>query len=111
MRTPYREHEGRHDMITKLSPSDLARLRATASHPEYAEFLGTLTVGEGGRVDVAAANVGRQTIKNRINAAAAATGVKVKHLRSNADTVVFEMVAAGDPPKQRRGRPPKVATQ
>jgi hypothetical protein len=97
----------RHDVFTKLSPTDLARHRVTGARPEYAEFLRTLSVGEGGRVDVAKTGVSRQTVKNRINAAAAATGVKVKYLRRRGDDLVFEVVGAVEPPKRRGGRPRK----
>ena len=61
-------------MFTKLSPTDLARHRTTRSHPEYAEFLASLSVGEGGRVDLSKTGVKRQTVKNRLNSAAAGCG-------------------------------------
>lgn len=98
-------------MFQKLSASDLARHRAVGSNPEYAEFLAGLNPGEGGRISAADAGVGRQTVKNRLNSAAAATGITIKFVRSSADTVVFVVVGAAEAPKRRRGRPPKNAAK
>jgi hypothetical protein len=89
-------------MFQRLTAADLARHRAVGSNPEYVEFLTGLTPGEGGRINAADAGVGRQTVKNRLNSAAAATGVKIKFVRSSADTVVFEVVGAAEAPKRRR---------
>ena len=96
-------------MFTKLSPTDLARHRTTRSHPEYAEFLASLSVGEGGRVDLSKTGVKRQTVKNRLNSAAAGCGIKVKFVRSAADLVVFQVLGPSEEPKRRRGRPAKKA--
>ncbi len=96
-------------MFRKLSATDLLHHRATGSHPEYAEFLSTLSVGEGGRVNLTATGGSRQTHKNRLNAAAASMGIKLHYLRAGATALVFEVVAAPEAPKPPRGRRPKSA--
>lgn len=73
-------------MIRKLTAAQLA------ARPEYVHFLQGLAVGEGGMARVADEGVGRQSLKNRISAAATAAGVAIKYHRSGADTVVFEVV-------------------
>ena len=78
-------------MFQKLSRADLDLRRATSRFPEYVAFVGDLKKGEGGVVDVAAAGVGRQTVKNRLKAGADAVGDKIKFLRSSRDIVVFEV--------------------
>jgi hypothetical protein len=97
-------------MFQKLSPLELERHRVGRSAPEYAEFVASLDVGEGGLVNIPETRVTRQTVKNRLNAAATAQGRKLKFLRRRGDTLVFEVMAASDEPKRRRGRPPKSAT-
>jgi hypothetical protein len=79
-------------MFQKLTRTDLERYRAVGRFQEYVDFLGELKKGEGARIDVAAAGVGRQSVKNRLNTSAAAAGVEIKFLRSKADAVVFEVV-------------------
>lgn len=74
-------------MIRKLTAAQLA------ARPEYVHFLQGLAVGEGGMARVADEGVGRQSLKNRISAAAQAAGVSIKYHRSGADSVVFEVVA------------------
>jgi hypothetical protein len=94
-------------MFTKLSPMDVQRHRSANALPAYAEFLQSLSVGEGGRVDVTAAGVGRQTVKNRLNAAASATGTRIKFLRSDEKTLVFEVLGGAEAQVRRRGLPRK----
>ena len=77
-------------MIERLSRVELDRFRATAAHPEY-QVLGEMRKGEGGKIVVADAGVGRQSVKNRLNATAKALGVDIKFLRSGTDIVVFEI--------------------
>jgi hypothetical protein len=79
-------------MFQKLNRQELDRFRTTASYPEYAEFLSDMRKGDGGRITVAEAGVGRQTIKNRLNSAAAALGMQIKFVRSRSDDVVFEVI-------------------
>jgi hypothetical protein len=92
--------------LQKLSRDDVANLRGGAKpgrNSEYAQFLQSLRIGEGGKAVVANEGVSRQSVKNRLNAASAATGVNLKYLRSGADEVVFEVVEAGAVTR-RRGR-------
>jgi hypothetical protein len=96
-------------MIQKLSRTDLELHRAIRSNPEYADVFTSLKPGEGALVNVKDEGATRQTLKNRLNAAAAATGVKIKFLRSKPDILVFEMLAPNDVMPRRRGRPPKSA--
>jgi hypothetical protein len=79
-------------MFQKPTRADLERYRAVGRFQEYVDFLGELKKGEGARIDVAVAGVGRQSVKNRVSACAAAAGVEIKYLRSGADSVVFEVV-------------------
>jgi hypothetical protein len=79
-------------MFQKLNRTEVERFRATASFPEYVEFVGDIRKGDGGRVDVQAAGVGRQTVKNRLKASADATGMQIKFMRSRPTEVVFEVV-------------------
>jgi hypothetical protein len=80
-------------MFQKLTKADLERYRGVSSFPEYADFIGGLKPGEGGVVDVAAAKVGRQTVKNRLKASANALGVPIRFVRSKPETVVFMVKA------------------
>ena len=80
-------------MFQKLNHTDIERYRATNSYPEYVEFLNDMRKGEGGRVDVVATGVGRQTVKNRLKASASASGIQIKFLRSRPTDVIFEVLA------------------
>ena len=80
-------------MFQRLSKTELDRYRGTSSFPEYVDFLGTLKPGEGGKIDVVAAKVGRQTVKNRLRASAEALGIGLRFIRSKQDQVVFEVTA------------------
>ena len=80
-------------MFEKMSRMDLERFRATGSFPDYVAFLGDMRKGDGGRIDVASAGVGRQTVKNRLKISAEALGLQVKFVRSKPTDVVFEVVA------------------
>ena len=82
-------------MIERLTADQLDQIRAVGRNTEYVEFLASLRKGQGGRVNVAESGVSRQSVKNRVNAAAAAAGVQIKHLRSGQDVVVFEVVGKG----------------
>jgi hypothetical protein len=77
-------------MIQKLNRVELDRYRVTASFPEYAE-IADMRKGDGGKVVVTEANVGRQTVKNRLKATSSAYGLRIKFLRSKPDVVVFEV--------------------
>jgi len=85
--------ERRCEVFEKLTRADLEPFRASGSNPEYAEFVGSLRKGEGGRVVVAKAGVGRQTVKNRLKSAATSVGQEIRFVRSATDEVVFEVVA------------------
>lgn len=80
-------------MFQKLSRAELERYRLTASFPEYTDFLTDMRKGDGGRVSVVEANVGRQTVKNRLKATASSLGMQIKFVRSKSDEVVFEVKA------------------
>lgn len=95
--------------LIKLSAAELSGLGARRSaSPEYVRFLRGLSVGEGGQGTVASEGASRPTIKNRLNRAADEAGVQLKYHRSNAETVIFEVVSTEHAPR-RRGRPPKSA--
>jgi hypothetical protein len=79
-------------MIHKLTRSELDHYRTTSSFPQYLDGLRDLRKRDGGKVLVAEAGVGRQTIKNRLNATALALGIKIKFVRSRSEEVVFEVV-------------------
>ena len=79
-------------MFEKLTATELERVQATASFPEYFEFVSDLRTGQGGRVDVAKAGVSRQTVKNRVQRSAEAAGAEIRFIRSGMDSVVFEVV-------------------
>jgi hypothetical protein len=80
-------------MFQKLSRAELDRYRVTASFPEYSDFLSELRPGQGGKVSVTEAGVGRQTIKNRLKASAGALGMGIKFVRARGDDVVFEVTS------------------
>jgi hypothetical protein len=80
-------------MFQRMNRNDIERYRATHSYPEYVAFLNDLRKGEGGRVDVVATGVGRQTVKNRLKASASASGMQIKFLRSRPTDVIFEVLA------------------
>jgi hypothetical protein len=98
--------------LQKLSRADVAALhdrggsKGRAGNTESIQFLKTLSIGEGGKAVVATEGVSRQSVKNRLNAAAKATGVSITYHRTGAEEVVFEVVEAGSAPR-RRGRKPK----
>lgn len=82
-------------LFQKLTKMDLAAHSSggrRGARPEYVEFIKDLRLGQGGKVDVVAANTTRQTVKNRINSAATEVGRKIKFIRSSSDLVVFEIV-------------------
>lgn len=78
--------------IKKLTAAQVDARRTGTANEEYVEFLKKLKAGEGGEATVAHEGVSRQTIKNRLNKAAAVAGVKIKYFRSSPDQVVFEVV-------------------
>jgi hypothetical protein len=94
--------------LQKLSAADLAggpgRSRVSE---EYVHFMRGLRPGEGGRASVKDEGVTRQSVKNRLKAAAEVAGVNVRFVRSGNDEVVFQVVEAGAAAPKRRGRPPK----
>ena len=94
--------------ITILSAQELALRRARAgAHAEYVDALTSMQVGQGAEVDVAAEGVSRQMVKNRLSKAAESLGVSIKYLRSDSNTVVFELLGAPEEKPRRRGRQPK----
>jgi hypothetical protein len=80
-------------VFEKMNRADIDRYRVSRAYPEYMAFVSDIRKGEGGRVDVAAAGVGRQTVKNRLKNSAAASGTQIKFLRSRPTEVVFEVLA------------------
>ena len=95
-------------MLTKLTREQLA------ARPDYVMVLQGLAVGEGGMATTATEGTSKITIKNRLSAAAQATGITLKFHRSDENTVVFEVVGREAEPVtktpytgRRRGRPPR----
>ena len=78
--------------IKKLTAAQVDARRSGSANEEYVEFLKKLKSGEGGETTIADEGVSRQTIKNRLNKAAAVADVKIKFIRSASDQVVFEVV-------------------
>jgi len=62
-----------------------------SANSEYVEFLQGLRVGEGGQSTVAREGVGKVSIKQRLDRAAEVVGVKIRYLRTNNETVVFQV--------------------
>lgn len=82
-------------IFQKLTKTDIAAHtggQRRGANEEYVEFLKTVRVGQGGRVDVKQAEVSRQTVKNRLNRAASDLGKGISYVRSSPDWVVFEIV-------------------
>ena len=80
--------------LQKLTRADLASgtgRSASRANPEYVSFLASTTPGDGGRAMVAAEGTTRQTVKNRLTAAANAAGVSIKFHTSGPDEVIFEV--------------------
>lgn len=96
-------------MFERLSAEQLARRGSgRGADPEYVKFVQSLSLGEGGRIDVTKAGVSRQSVKARAQRAAQEVGCEIKFHRSGADEVVFEVVSAsGSGVSRRRGRPRK----
>ncbi len=95
-------------MLTRLTREQLA------ARPEYVRFMQTLAVGEGGMATTADEGVGKQSVKNRLSAAARAAGVKIKYHHSDENTVIFAVVGRTTDPLttapytgKQRGRPPR----
>ncbi len=78
--------------LEKLSKAQLEGRTGRGANSEYVGFLKGLKVGDGGRAVVAQERATRQTVKNRLNAAATEAGVKIKFLRSSPEEVVFKVV-------------------
>lgn len=91
--------------LQKLTRAQLAGAGDAGVYLPYCQFLAGLSAGDGGRATVADEGVSRQTIKARLNAAAAASDMEIKFHRSGKDEVIFEVVNA--PERPRRGRRPK----
>lgn len=68
----------------------LSRNQVTA-HPEYVDFVQSLRVGEGGESTVERERVGKVSIKQRLDRAAGVVGVKIRYIRSDKETVVFQV--------------------
>lgn len=84
--------------LEKLSRAEIESLRSGGSReadPEYVRFMRTMKPGDIGRGSIKAERVTKQSLKNRLNKAAAAAGVKIKFLRSrrggDPDIVMFEL--------------------
>jgi hypothetical protein len=61
-------------------------------HQEYVEFLSSARLGSGGRLIVSDEGTSRQTVKNRMKAAAAAAGKNIAFKRCPSEEVVFQIV-------------------
>ena len=77
----------------KLSRKDFEKAPPAKKENPAMSFVKTLKIGEGGFITTEMANVGRQTVKAKVKAAAADLGVKVKFHRCAANEVRFEIVA------------------
>jgi len=77
----------------KLTKAELAGPRAMGGNvpAEYVSFLRGLKPGEGGRAVLADEGATKITVRRRLEAAAAATGVPLRFLRSPAGEVKFEV--------------------
>jgi len=79
----------------RLTGPELRALRhagGSRALSEYVAFLGDISLGQGGKVNVSAAKVSRHTVKNRLKSAARGARKEIKFLRSGEETVVFEVV-------------------
>jgi hypothetical protein len=84
--------------LEKMSRAEMETYRgggARVADQEYVRFLRTLKPGEGGRANAKTEGVTRQSMKNRLNKAAVAAGVKIKYLRiprgGDPDVLLFEL--------------------
>lgn len=78
--------------LEKLSKAQLDSRSGRGANTEYVNFMKGSKTGDGGRAIVAQERATRQTVKNRLNAAAAEAGVKIKFLRSKPEEVIFKIV-------------------
>jgi len=79
--------------FTKLSAAQLSSGAPATPASAYARFLAGLEAGEGGRATTKAEGVSRQTIKNRLTAAAAEVGATIKFHRCPENEVIFEVTS------------------
>lgn len=80
--------------IIAMSKKELEETPTTSRglHQEYVDFLSSARLGSGGKLIVKDEGVSRQSVKNRLGKAAAATGKNIKYKRSPATEVVFQVV-------------------
>jgi len=76
------------------------------AHEQYMPALAKMKPGTGGRIVVSKEGASRQTIKNRLLAAAQQLEMPISFLRADPDTVMFQVVDMSQAPK-KRGRPRK----
>jgi hypothetical protein len=78
--------------LEKLTASQLTKQpRGRRRKPEYAEFIRNLRSGEGGRASVETEKATKQTLKNRLKAAAEDAGVNIEFIRSSPREVLFRV--------------------
>lgn len=78
--------------IQAMKKKDFENVVSSAGNAEYVAFLKDAKVGEGGKLEVSAEGVSRQSIKNRLTQASKITGTQIKFYRSSAEEVVFQVV-------------------
>jgi hypothetical protein len=78
------------------------------SQAEYQGYLAELSVGDGGELTPEEGEK-RLTVKNRLKAAAKASGKEIEFLRTRGEAVRFKVTGETEPvvPKRRGGRPRK----
>ena len=77
--------------LEKLTAKDLGQRPKGRPNQEYVKFLDSLRSGEGGRATTKGEKATKQTIKNRLKIASAASGVKIRFLRTPPDVVMFRI--------------------
>lgn len=89
-----------------LETEDLDRLRkGSVSASEYIPLLQGLNPGQGGLFDLEEVGIKRPALKNRLQAAAAQSGVVIRFMRSSPNQVIFEVLPPGTVIPKRTGGP------
>lgn len=92
--------------IKILESDELAKLRkGSVSAGPYVGVLQGMQPGQGGVIEVTEDGPGRPSIKNRLKAASEMAGIPIQFVRSDANTVVFEVFPPGTVFPKRQGGP------
>jgi hypothetical protein len=75
--------------LDKVSAKELNRRPKGRPRRDYVDFLSGLRSGDGGRTTTEREKATKQTVKNRLNTAAAHAGVKIFYKRTPPNEVVF----------------------